>query len=97
VAGGLLSKPARPEVVADLRIVSARLANQLDFHRESLGFGGRLGFPQDLLPRGQVVPVLVEVGGAGLRISLRGAAVAVIVYAASLTVFATVEWLQYWN
>jgi hypothetical protein len=28
---------------------------------------------------------------------LRGAAVAVIVYAASLTAFATVEVLQYWN
>ena len=34
---------------------------------------------------------LDPVDGAGLRISLRGAAVAVIVYAASLTVFATVE------
>jgi len=40
---------------------------------------------------------LDPVDGAGLRISLRGAAVAVIVYAASLTVFATVDWLQYWN
>ena len=40
---------------------------------------------------------LDPVDGAGLRISLRGAAVAMIVYAASLTVFATVEWLQYWN
>ena len=40
---------------------------------------------------------LDPVDGAGLRISLRGAAVAVIVYAASLTVFATVEWLQYWK
>ncbi|HUH69768.1 MAG TPA: antibiotic biosynthesis monooxygenase [Mycobacterium sp.] len=40
---------------------------------------------------------LDPVDGAGLRISLRGAAVAVIVYAASLTVFATVEWLQYYN
>jgi uncharacterized protein len=40
---------------------------------------------------------LDPVDGAGLRISLRGAAIAVIVYAASLTVFATVEWLQYWN
>ena len=40
---------------------------------------------------------LDPVDGAGLRISLRGAAVAVIVYAASLTIFATVEWLQYWN
>ena len=37
---------------------------------------------------------LDPVDGASLRISLRGAAVAVIVYAASLTVFATVEWLQ---
>ena len=34
---------------------------------------------------------LDPVDGAGLRISLRGAAVAVIVYAASLTVFATVS------
>jgi antibiotic biosynthesis monooxygenase (ABM) superfamily enzyme len=40
---------------------------------------------------------LDPVDGAGLRISLRGAAVAVIVYAASLTIFATVGWLQYWN
>ena len=40
---------------------------------------------------------LDPVDGASRRISLRGAAVAVIVYAASLTVFATVEWLQYWN
>ena len=40
---------------------------------------------------------LDPVDGADLRISLRGAVVAVIVYAASLTVFATVEWLQYWN
>ena len=40
---------------------------------------------------------LDPVDGAGLRISLRGAAAAMIVYAASLTVFATVEWLQYWN
>ena len=40
---------------------------------------------------------LDPVDGAGLRISLRGAAVAVIVYAASLTVFATIEALQYWN
>jgi uncharacterized protein len=40
---------------------------------------------------------LDPVDGADLRISLRGAAVAVIVYAASLTVFATIEALQYWN
>jgi uncharacterized protein len=40
---------------------------------------------------------LDPVDGAGLRISLRGAAVAMIVYAASLTLFATVEWLQYWK
>jgi hypothetical protein len=40
---------------------------------------------------------LDPVDGADLRISLRGAAVAGIVYAASLTVFATVEWLQYWT
>ena len=40
---------------------------------------------------------LDPVDGAGRRISLRGAAVAVIVYAASLTTFATVEVLQYWN
>jgi hypothetical protein len=37
------------------------------------------------------------VDGASRRISLRGAAVAAIVYAASLTIFATVEALQYWN
>lgn len=40
---------------------------------------------------------LDPVDGASRRISLRGAAVAVIVYAASLTAFATVEMLQYWN
>ena len=40
---------------------------------------------------------LDPVDGASRRISLRGAAVAVIVYAASLTAFATVEVLQYWN
>ena len=40
---------------------------------------------------------LDPVDGAGLRISLRGAAVAVIVYAVSLTTFATVEALQFWN
>ena len=40
---------------------------------------------------------LDPIDGAGLRISLRGAAVAVVVYLASLTVFATVGWLQYWK
>jgi uncharacterized protein len=40
---------------------------------------------------------LDPVDGASRRISLRGAVVAVIVYATSLTVFATVEVLQYWN
>jgi uncharacterized protein len=40
---------------------------------------------------------LDPVDGASRRISLRGAAVAVIVYAASLTAFATVEVLQGWN
>jgi uncharacterized protein len=40
---------------------------------------------------------LDPVDGASRRISLRGAAVAVIVYAVSLTTFATVEVLQYWN
>ena len=40
---------------------------------------------------------LDPVDGASPRISLRGAAVAVIVYAASLTTFATVEALQFWN
>ena len=40
---------------------------------------------------------LDPVDGAGLRISLRGAAVAAIVYVASLAVFATADWLQYWN
>jgi uncharacterized protein len=40
---------------------------------------------------------LDPVDGASRRISLRGAAIAVIVYAASLTAFATVEVLQYWN
>lgn len=38
---------------------------------------------------------LDPIDGAGRRISLRGAAVGVLVCAASLTVFATVEWLQY--
>ncbi len=40
---------------------------------------------------------LDPVDGASRRISLRGAAVAVGVYAASLTAFATVEALQYWT
>jgi antibiotic biosynthesis monooxygenase (ABM) superfamily enzyme len=40
---------------------------------------------------------LDPVDGAGLRVSLRGAGVAVIVYVASLTLFATVEWLQFWK
>jgi antibiotic biosynthesis monooxygenase (ABM) superfamily enzyme len=40
---------------------------------------------------------LDPVDGASLRISLRGTTVAVIVYAASLAVFATIEALQYWN
>jgi uncharacterized protein len=40
---------------------------------------------------------LDPVDGASRRISLRGAAVAVIVYAAWLTAFATVDVLQYWN
>jgi hypothetical protein len=40
---------------------------------------------------------LDPVDGAGVRITLRGAAIAVIVYAASLTVFATADWLQYRN
>jgi antibiotic biosynthesis monooxygenase (ABM) superfamily enzyme len=40
---------------------------------------------------------LDPVDGASRRISLRGAAVAVIVYAVSLTAFATVGVLQYWN
>jgi antibiotic biosynthesis monooxygenase (ABM) superfamily enzyme len=40
---------------------------------------------------------LDPVDGASLRISLRGAAVAVFVYAASLTTFAAVEVLQYWS
>jgi uncharacterized protein len=40
---------------------------------------------------------LDPVDGAGLRVSLRGAGVAMIVYIASLTLFATVEWLQFWK
>lgn len=40
---------------------------------------------------------LDPVDGASRRISLRGAAIAMIVYATSLTTFATVEVLQYWN
>ncbi len=40
---------------------------------------------------------LDPVDGASRRISLRGAVVAVIVYAASLTAFATVDVLQYWH
>jgi uncharacterized protein len=40
---------------------------------------------------------LDPVDGASRQINLRGAAIAVIVYAASLTAFATVEVLQYWN
>lgn len=40
---------------------------------------------------------LDPVDGARRRISLRGAAIAVAVYAVSLTVFATVDVLHYWN
>lgn len=40
---------------------------------------------------------LDPVDGAGLRVSLRGAAIAVTVYAVSWTLFATVDWLQYWQ
>jgi antibiotic biosynthesis monooxygenase (ABM) superfamily enzyme len=40
---------------------------------------------------------LDPVDGAGFRVSLRGATVAVVVYVVSLTVFATVDWLQYWK
>lgn len=39
---------------------------------------------------------LDPVDGASLRVSLRGAAGAVLVYALSLTGFATIGWLQYW-
>ena len=62
--------------------------------------GAQLGIDAVVVDAHGVVMVrrwLDPVDGAGLRISLRGAAVAVIVYAASLTVFATVEWLQYWK
>lgn len=40
---------------------------------------------------------LDPVEGASLAVSLRGAAVVVAVYAVTLTVFATVRWLQYWD
>lgn len=40
---------------------------------------------------------LDPVDGAGWRVSLRGAAIAVAVYALSWTVFASVDWLQYWD
>jgi antibiotic biosynthesis monooxygenase (ABM) superfamily enzyme len=40
---------------------------------------------------------LDPVDGAGLRISLRGAAAVLFVYAATLALFATVQWLQYWD
>ena len=62
--------------------------------------GAQLGIDAVVVDAHGVVMVrrwLDPVDGAGLRISLRGAAVAVIVYAASLTAFATVEWLQYWK
>lgn len=39
---------------------------------------------------------LDPVDGAGWRVSLRGAVVAVAVYVLSWTIFATVDWLQYW-
>lgn len=40
---------------------------------------------------------LDPVDGAGVRASVRGAAVVVAVYAVTLAVFATVTWLQYWD
>jgi antibiotic biosynthesis monooxygenase (ABM) superfamily enzyme len=40
---------------------------------------------------------LDPVEGAGLLVSVRGAAVVVAVYAVTLAVFATVRWLQYWD
>jgi uncharacterized protein len=40
---------------------------------------------------------LDPVDGADLRVTLRGTGIAVIVYIVSLTLFATVEWLQFWK
>jgi antibiotic biosynthesis monooxygenase (ABM) superfamily enzyme len=40
---------------------------------------------------------LDPVDGAGLRVSLAGAAVIVVCYGVTLALFATVTWLQYWD
>jgi hypothetical protein len=40
---------------------------------------------------------LDPVDGAGTRLSLIGAAVVVGVYAVTLTVFASLTWLQFWD
>ena len=40
---------------------------------------------------------LDPVDGAGRRISLIGAVVVVVVYLATLTLFASVNWLQFWD
>ena len=40
---------------------------------------------------------LDPVDGAGPAVTLRGAAVVVAVYAVTLTIFATVTWLQFWD
>ena len=40
---------------------------------------------------------LDPVDGAGARVSLVGAAVVAAVYAATLTIFASVTWLQFWD
>jgi antibiotic biosynthesis monooxygenase (ABM) superfamily enzyme len=40
---------------------------------------------------------LDPVDGAGARISLTGAAVVVAVYAVTLTIFASITWLQFWD
>ena len=40
---------------------------------------------------------LDPVDGAGARVSLAGAAIVVIVYAVTLTLFASVRWLQFWS
>jgi antibiotic biosynthesis monooxygenase (ABM) superfamily enzyme len=40
---------------------------------------------------------LDPVDGAGWRVSLIGAGVVVVVYVATLTLFASVQWLQFWD
>ncbi len=40
---------------------------------------------------------LDPIEGAGMRVSAIGAAVVTVVYAVTLTIFAAVTWLQFWD